>query len=214
MHAEMIKITEQFVKSILVDDRTGHDYFHIHRVRNMALRIGKIEKANLLIVEMAALLHDTIDDKIMDDPKAAIKHVTSFMHSNGVRSVDSEHIMDIITSLSFKGGNGVPMKSLEGQVVQDADRLDALGAIGIARAFTYGGLKGHILYDPDIPIRESMTYEQYRFEQGTTINHFYEKLLRLSDKMNTEEGKKIAHQRHGFIEKYLKQFFEEWNGQL
>ena len=202
--------TADMVKEKLKNEGTGHDWYHIKRVWKTAQSIGEQEKGNLFIVEMAALLHDLIDDKLVEDPSRAAEEVEYWLEGAGVPSKDMERIITIIHSISFKGGGNRSSLSLEGQIVQDADRLDAIGAIGIGRCFSYAGSKGHVLFDPELSVREHMTEKEYREGKTSAIHHFYEKLLKLKDLMNTESGKQLAEDRHAFMEDFLVQFFEEW----
>ncbi|ULG71665.1 HD domain-containing protein [Macrococcus brunensis] len=204
----MIKETEKYVKDFHMGDSSGHDYAHIERVRKMALTIGREEQADLLIVEMAALLHDTVDDKLTDEVTAWTK-LENFFDQIALAEDKRDAIRHILKYMSFKGGkNAGKLESLEGKVVQDADRLDAIGAIGIARTFMYAGKFGDIMYDPLIPPRD-LQQADYR-EKTHAINHFYEKLLKLKDLMNTETGRAIAAERHEFMEQFVAQFKKEW----
>ncbi|ULG73927.1 HD domain-containing protein [Macrococcus brunensis] len=204
----MIKETEKYVKDFHMGDSSGHDYAHIERVRKMALTIGREEQADLLIVEMAALLHDTVDDKLTDEVTAWTK-LENFFDQIALAEDKRDAIKHILKYMSFKGGkNAGKLESLEGKVVQDADRLDAIGAIGIARTFMYAGKFGDIMYDPLIPPRD-LQQADYR-EKTHAINHFYEKLLKLKDLMNTETGRAIAAERHEFMEQFVAQFKKEW----
>ncbi len=208
---EVIEKTKEFVKSKLEGEGSGHDYWHIHKVWANAVNIAKEEKADLFVVELGALLHDIADWKFhaLDvGPRIAREHLKSLGVSNEI----IEHVCDIIDAVSFKGaGNEKPMKTIEGKIVRDADRLEALGAIGIARCFAYGGYKGNPIYVPNLKVRNNLKFEEYK-KESSQINHFYEKLLLLKDLMLTETGKKLALGRHEFIENYLKQFFMEWEG--
>lgn len=208
----MIEQTETFVKDKLRDESSGHDWYHIYRVKNLALNIAEKEGADHFVCVMAALLHDIADEKIAETEEEGLKEVKQWLESISVEKAYITHIMTIISTMSFKGGSGKEMESIEGKVVQDADRLDAIGAIGIGRTFAYSGAKGQLMYDPAIPVRETMTKEQYRNERSTAINHFYEKLLKLKHGMNTPYAKKLADDRHAFLENFLEQFFEEWEG--
>ncbi len=211
---EIIKKTEEFVRDVLKNETTGHDWYHIERVWKNALLIQKQEGAgNLFVIEMAALLHDIPDEKINDSEEAGWQRLNGFIHSLGIPESVVEHIIDCIESVSFKGGRAIDLKSIEAKIVQDADRLDALGAIGVARTFAFGGKKEHPLYDPEIAVRVQMTNEEYRNGKSSSIHHFYEKLLKLKDLMNTTAAREIAEQRHQFMEEFLKQFYKEWNGQ-
>jgi uncharacterized protein len=209
---DIIEKTVAFVKSELRNAEGGHDWFHIERVRENARTIARSEPVNLFIVELCALLHDIADHKFHDESIGVIK-ARNFLESLHVDEGVIDHVEKIMSNISFKGGNHQPdFFSMELAVVQDADRLDAIGAIGIARAFNYGGFKGRAMYDPAIKPVTAMTVEQYKNSTAPTINHFYEKLLLLKDRMNTETGKRMAEQRHQFMELYLEEFFREWDG--
>jgi uncharacterized protein len=208
----IIKLAQEYVQEQLKHDSSGHDWWHILRVAKTAETIAKQEKANLFICKLAAILHDVADEKFNPSLEEGLQKVRAWLEKNRVDRNSSAEIIDIISSMSFRGGNQPPMKTLEGKIVQDADRLDAMGAIGISRTFAYSGFKGRPIYDPGIPPRTSMTPEEYRSGKDTAINHFYEKLLKLKDLMNTDYGKKLAVQRHEFMEAYLEQFFLEWAG--
>ncbi|MEJ8302399.1 HD domain-containing protein [Saccharibacillus sacchari] len=210
--ANILQAAAALAKSELEHEGSGHDWWHIYRVTELAKRIAAAEQANLFICELAALLHDLADEKLVEDPEAGLKRTESWMLENAVTAEETAHVMEIISTLSFKGGAGKPMTTLEGAVVQDADRLDAIGAIGIARTFVYSGKKGRPMYDPNIPVRQEMTPEEYRNGKDTAINHFYEKLLKLKDLLNTDSGRRIAKQRHAFMEEFLERFDREWNG--
>ncbi|WP_456441085.1 HD domain-containing protein [Psychroserpens sp.] len=210
-----IQLTETFVKKTLENSEGGHDWFHIKRVYNNALLISKKEDVDLFIVSLGALLHDIADSKFHnDDDTIGPQKAREFLFGINVDSVAIEHVVKIIENVSFKGGNiSQNFSSIELDIVQDADRLDALGAIGIARTFNYGGFKNHKLYDPSIQPDLNMTKEAYKASSAPTINHFYEKLLLLKDRMNTKTGKQIALNRHNYMEEFLKQFYTEWNGE-
>ncbi|QOY34842.1 HD domain-containing protein [Anaerobacillus isosaccharinicus] len=203
---------EQYVKSILEDDSSGHDWWHIHRVRSLARKIAANEGANIFICELTALLHDLADEKLIGDEEKGLNSIHDWLERNEVNENDIQHILSIIRTMSFKGGNNVAVETLEAKVVQDADRLDALGAIGIGRTFAYAGAKGQLMYDPSIPVRDEMTKEEYRKGESTAINHFYEKLLKLKDLMNTDYGRVLAEERHQYLEEFLQRFLDEWNG--
>jgi uncharacterized protein len=211
---EIIERTAKHVKAALSGDGSGHDWWHIERVWRMAKRIAQAESADMLVVELAALLHDIADWKLNNgDSSIGPIMAREWLDSQGVGPSISEHVCCIIAGISFKGaGVEEPVLSLEGQIVQDADRLDAIGAIGIARAFAYGGSKGRVIYNPTYKPIDHQTADSYLKNNGTTISHFYEKLLLLKDRMNTETGKAIAERRHHFMEDYLQQFYEEWEG--
>ncbi|MEK5442155.1 MULTISPECIES: HD domain-containing protein [unclassified Fredinandcohnia] len=211
---KIIEATTTFVKNILQHDSSGHDWWHIERVRKAALQIGEEENANLFVVEMAALLHDVADEKLNKSEEEGHMKVRNWLSSIQITESEQEEIIEIISTMSFKGGSRPPMKTIEGKVVQDADRLDAIGAIGIARTFAYAGAHGDLIYDPALPFRESMTKEEYRNDKSTAVNHFYEKLLKLKDTLNTNAAKKAAKERHDFMTAFLDQFYKEWNGQL
>lgn len=211
---EVIEKTKAFVRSTLQDAEGGHDWFHIERVYKNALLIGRHEKADLFIVALGALLHDIADYKFFGgDETIGPKKAKNFLESLDLPQEIIEEVVSIIENVSFKGGNfETSYNSKELAVVQDADRLDALGAIGIARTFNYGGFKNRKIYDPEIKPDLNMTPEQYKKSSSPTINHFYEKLLLLKDRMNTPTGKKLAENRHRFMKDFLKQFYEEWEG--
>lgn len=209
-----IQLTEAFVKKTLKSAEGGHDWFHIERVYNNALLISKKEDVDLYIVSLGALLHDIADSKFHNgDDAIGPQKAREFLFRINVDSVAIEHVVKIIENISFKGGNvAQKFSSIELDVVQDADRLDALGAIGIARTFNYGGFKNRKLYDPSIEPDLNMTKEVYKASTAPTINHFYEKLLLLKDRMNTKTGEQIALKRHSYMETFLQQFYTEWNG--
>nr|WP_293303544.1 HD domain-containing protein [Allomuricauda sp.] len=215
-HDQLIQNTISFVKKALENAEGGHDWFHIERVFNTSRLISKQEKTNALVVELAALLHDIADPKFHDgDESVGPEIARTFLESQQVDASTIDHVVNIIQHMSFKNSlenSGTAFASKELEVVQDADRLDAIGAIGIARAFNYGGFKNRALYDPKIAPNLQMTKEEYKASKAPTINHFYEKLLLLKDRMNTETGRKLAKERHQFMETYLDQFFGEWNG--
>lgn len=206
--------TIAFVKKELEGAEAGHDWFHIQRVYKNVLNLLKTEQANEQIVVLGALLHDIADSKFHNgDETIGPKKAMDFMTSIDINDEVKEHVVKIIENISFKGGNfNKTFHSKELEIVQDADRLDAIGAIGIARTFNYGGYKNNGLYDPEIQPKLKMTKEEYKNHKGTTINHFYEKLLLLKDLMNTETGKKLAENRHQYMEGFLEQFYNEWEG--
>ena len=215
MTSSIIDKTCQFVEEKLAGDGSGHDWWHIHRVWNLAKNIaGQEEGTNLMIVELSALLHDIADWKFHDgDENKGPQMAKQFLTANHVESSVIGPVVEIIASISYKGaGVPTPMKTLEGQVVQDADRLDAIGALGIARTFAYGGHKNRLIYHPEEKPVLHQSFEDYKKNQGHTINHFYEKLLLLKDRMNTASGKRLAEARHQFMQAYLDQFYKEWNG--
>lgn len=208
----LIENTKCFVKEKLYGEGSGHDWFHIERVYNLAKFIGEKENADLFIVEMTALLHDIDDWKFSEGTDTNTTVTENFLSSINVSKDDINKIISIIKTMSFKGGVvDSTQSSIEGKVVQDADRLDAIGAIGIARTFAYGGSKGRQIYDPSISPIEFTSLEQVKNEENHTINHFYEKLLKLKDLMNTDTGKELAEKRHKFMESFLDEFYSEWN---
>jgi uncharacterized protein len=213
--SELINSTISFVKSKLKDAEGGHDWFHIERVYKNALLIAKEEDCNITVVELGALLHDIADSKFHDgDETIGPETARNFLESEKAPSEIIDHVINIIENISYKGGNfEKKFTSKELDIVQDADRLDAIGAIGIARTFNYGGFKNRPLYNPEIAPNLQMTKEEYKASESPTLNHFYEKLLLLKDKMNTETGGKIALQRHQYMEGFLTQFYAEWNGE-
>jgi uncharacterized protein len=211
----LIEKTKTFVKLELENAEGGHDWFHIERVFNNTLLIAKEEKVDLLVVSLAALLHDIADSKFYNgDETIGPKKARQFLFEQNVDSIIIEHVVSIIESMSFKNSFETEKKftSLEMSVVQDADRLDAIGAIGIARCFNYGGFKNRALYNPEVLPNLKMTKKEYKNSDAPTINHFYEKLLLLKDKMNTKTGRRIAISRHNYMESFLKQFYREWEG--
>ena len=211
---EIINRTIEFVKSELKDAEGGHDWWHVYRVWKTSKNLAEGEIVDDLIVELGALLHDVADSKFHEgDETVGPKKVLTFFNNIGIEESISSHVIKIIENISFKGGNQKQeFKSLELDVVQDADRLDAIGAIGVARTFNYGGFKNRGLYDPDIKPNLNMTKEEYKNSTAPTLNHFYEKLLLLKDRMNTKSGMALAQKRHDFLELYLDQFLSEWEG--
>lgn len=204
----------EYVKQIFANDCSGHDYHHTMRVYRLAVQIAKQENADMLIVQLAALLHDVDDAKLSPETYATKKNAIDFMESNGVDNKMIEIVCKIIAEVSFVGIDSVVPSTIEGKCVQDADRLDAMGAIGIARTFAYGGSKGRKIYDPEIKPLVNMSKEEYRQNQNSTsINHFYEKLLLLKDMMNTETAKRMAEHRQSVMEAYLEEFMTEWEGE-
>ncbi|MFC5733025.1 HD domain-containing protein [Cytobacillus gottheilii] len=210
---EIIEKTELFVQQVMQEDCTGHDWYHVNRVRDTAKYIHKQEKlGDLFIIEMSALLHDVADEKLNKSKEAGEKKLNSFLQELSLPSETSEEIINVIAGISYKGGNNHRTLTIEAKIVQDADRLDALGAVGIARTFAYGGSKNLPIYDPALTVRNEMTVEEYRQGKSSSINHFYEKLLKLKERLNTQSAIKIADDRHHFMETFLQQFFNEWNG--
>ncbi len=211
---DLINTTVLFVKEQLQNAEAGHDWFHIERVYKNSLLIAKTEKCDLLIVQLGALLHDIADSKFhKGDETIGPKRAREFLKKQNVSEEIIIHVVHIIENISFKGGNfEKSFNSIELKIVQDADRLDAIGAIGIARTFNYGGFKNRQLYNPEIAPKLNMSKEEYKKSEAPTINHFYEKLLLLKDTMNTTSGKKIAQNRHEFMQLFLTQFYAEWDG--
>ena len=214
MASTLIENTKEFVKKNLVNAEKGHDWFHTKRVYQHAKAIAESEKADLLVVELAALLHDIADPKFHDGDEAlGPAMAATFLSGQKVEAAVIDHVCNIIRYMSYKNslaGSDAPFRSLEMTIVQDADRLDAIGAIGIARTFHYGGYKNRLMYDPDIPPVDELTKEAYKNSTAPTINHFYEKLLRLKGMMQTETAKKLAEERHEFMLSFLEQFYKEW----
>src|SRR5690606_32052648 len=211
---EQINKTIDFVKETLKNAEGGHDWFHIERVYKNALLIAKTEPVDVFIVSLGALLHDIADSKFHNgDETAGPKLASTFLSKMHVNDAIIEHVVKIIENISFKGGHEAQkFSSPELNVVQDADRLDAIGAIGIARCFNYGGFKNRQLYNPDIKPNLNMDKEAYKTSKAPTINHFYEKLLLLKDKMNTKTGRLLALERHNYMVEFLDQFYKEWEG--
>lgn len=213
---QIIKNTEKFVKDKMSGEGSGHDWWHVYRVWRNAVHIGKKEKADMFIVELGALLHDIADFKFHNgDDTAGARVSRAWLEKQGVDEETIKHVCDIVKGVSFKGAKvKSELKTKEGMVVQDADRLDALGAIGIARTFAYGGSKGREIYNPEIKVVKHESFEEYKNSNSTSINHFSEKLLLLKDLMNTKAGEKMAEERHKFLKQYLDRFLKEWNGKL
>lgn len=211
---DIIQQTITYVKQELAHAEGGHDWWHIYRVWKTSIEIAKTETADSLVVQLAALLHDIADAKFHAGDETIGPHkAEQFLKSIDVDPLIIKHVINIIENISFKGGNiEQNFSSIELDIVQDADRLDALGAIGIARAFNYGGYKGRQLYNPEIAPDLTMNKEQYKNSSAPTINHFYEKLLLLKDRMNTTTGKKMAENRHEYMLQYLERFFAEFEG--
>lgn len=216
MTEEIIARTADYIKERLKDDSSGHDWFHTYRVWKLAKKIANKEGADEYIVELSSLLHDIADYKLHNGdeeigPKLTGQCLKEFNVIPGIIS----HVQEIIATIPFKGAKAEnKVKTLEGQCVQDADRLDAIGAIGIARCFSFGGWKGNIIYNPSIKPDIEQSEEEYTRADHTSINHFYEKLLLLKDRMNTKTGREIAEKRHKFMELFLNQFFQEWGGEI
>ena len=212
---DLISKTISFVKTKLENAEGGHDWFHIERVYRNAILISKNEVCNTVVVQLGALLHDIADSKFHDgDETIGPKIAREFLELQQVDELTIAHLIKIIENISYKGGNfEKAFSSIELDIVQDADRLDAIGAIGIARMFNYGGFKNRTIYDPQIAPNLKMTKEEYKKNTSPTINHFYEKLFLLKDKMNTATGKEIAKERHRYMEGFLSQFYAEWEGE-
>ncbi|MSR92325.1 HD domain-containing protein [Inconstantimicrobium porci] len=210
---EIVNKTVEFIKEKFYGEGSGHDYFHIYRVYRTALYIAERENgADKYIVSLAALLHDVDDWKFTDTNETNTSNIEKFLRSVDADDDTIERVCAIIKKISFKGGVvDSTQKTIEGKIVQDADRLDAIGAIGIARTFAYGGSKNRMMYDPSIKPKSFKTLDEVKNTKNHTINHFYEKLLKLKDMMNTETGKKLAKERHEFMEEFLKEFYKEWN---
>ena len=214
MASSIIDKTCTFVEDKLSGDGSGHDWWHIFRVWTLAKKIAVEEKAQVEIVELGALLHDIADWKFHDgDDSIGPAIAREFLNNHNVEPNLSDSVVEIISTVSYKGaGVATPMKTLEGKIVQDADRLDAIGALGIARTFAYGGYKNRLIYNPEEKPVLHESYEDYKKNEGHTINHFYEKLLLLKERMNTNTGKRIAEGRHKFMQSFLDQFYREWDG--
>ena len=212
----VIKKTIDFVKEVLSDAEGGHDWWHIYRVWKLSKHIAQTENVDNFVVELGALLHDIADSKFHDgDEEVGPRKAREFLSSLNVKENVITHVESIISNISFKGGKHTQkFKSPELDVIQDADRLDAMGAIGVARTFNYGGHKGREIYNPEIKPNLNMTKEEYKNSNAPTLNHFYEKLLLLKDRMNTNTGKSMAEYRHKYMEQFLDEFYKEWNGEL
>lgn len=210
---EIIQNTIQFVKEMLKDAEAGHDWFHTERVWKLAQKIALKEGGDSLIIQLGALLHDIADPKFHNgDESLALRIANDFLQTQNLDSQQIEQVLFIIKNISFKNRNEAPThKNIELQIVQDADRLDAIGALGIARTFNFGGFKNNLMYHPEIPPRINLSKEDYKKSDGTTINHFYEKLLLLRDLMNTPTAYQMAEERHNFMLIFLEQFYKEWN---
>ncbi|MDW7616733.1 HD domain-containing protein [Peribacillus simplex] len=214
MNQTMIDLTEKYVYDQLKSDASGHDWFHIDRVRKLALHIAKEErKGNEFIIELAALLHDIPDDKLNRDADEGSKKLDEWFDEIKLEIDSVNAIKQIINTISYSSGQ-LKLPSIEAEIVQDADRLDAIGAIGIARTFAFGGKKGQPMFDPSLPMRENMTKEEYRTGKSSSIHHFYEKLLRLQDMLNTCTAKRIASERHEYMVRFLEEFNKEWDVRL
>lgn len=205
--------TENYIKSYFQDEGSGHDWWHIHRVRNIALKLAKTEGGNVFKIEISALLHDLDDWKLNSESEAS--KTEKWLNDLGISDSEKMDILEIIGQVSFKGA-GVENRaiSLEAKLVQDADRLDAMGAIGVARTFAYGGSKGRLIYHPDEKPLMHNSFDAYKNNKAPTINHFYEKLLLLKDLLNTNSAKQMAEKRHQFMEEFLEQFYAEWENEI
>jgi len=212
---DVIHCTIDFVKKTLASAEGGHDWWHIYRVWKTSIHIAQYENVDMFIVELGALLHDIADSKFHEgDEEIGPRKAREFLESQDISEDVIIHVENIIRNISFKGGKQLQeFKSPELDVVQDADRLDALGAIGIARTFNYGGHKGRAIYNPEIKPNLNLTKEEYKNSDAPTLNHFYEKLLLLKDRMNTHTGKQMAYERHTFMLTYLDHFYKEWEGE-
>lgn len=208
---QVLDRTQRHIQEQCETDCSGHDWWHIHRVRETAILIGKKEGADLYVVELAALLHDIADWKFHGgDESKGPQAARTWLDSLGVLPATTDQVCEIVAGLSFKGaGVPTPMRTLEGEVVQDADRLDSIGAIGIARTFAFGGHRGQPMFDPRLLPQRHTSFAEYKTNRGTSINHFYEKLLLLKERMNTRTARQLAAERHEFMEQFLKQFFTE-----
>ena len=202
----------EFVKNTFNDDFSGHDYFHTLRVYKMAMKIAEQENANLTIVQLAALLHDVDDIKLSPETYVNKDRAVTFLRNHDIAEEVIKTICNIIDEISFKGTDTITPETIEGKCVQDADRLDAIGAIGIARTFAYGGSHNRIIHDPEIKPTVNMNADKYQCHISTSINHFYEKLFLLKDLMNTDTAKKIAEQRENYMRAYISEFLDEWDG--
>jgi len=207
--------TRDYIKKELSGDGSGHDWWHIHRVTKIAMQIGCKEKADLFIIELGAMLHDLGDFKFHNgDHTVGPKMVKEWLQNMNTDIDTINKVVTIVNEISYKGADvETPMSTLEGEIVQDADRLDAMGAIGVARTFAYGGSKGREIYNPDVKPEQHDNFEDYKNSKAPTINHFYEKLLLLKDRMNTKTAENLADKRHEFMKEYLDQFYKEWEGE-
>lgn len=211
---DILQRAEKLVYDKLHAEASGHDWWHAVRVRNTARELAEKEGADSFICQLTALVHDMADEKLNDDPKQALANLKAWLVEQQLSQADVEHIIQIINTMSFKGDGSSVSATLEGKVVQDADRLDAIGAIGIARCMAYSGSKGRPIHDPSMTAREHLTAEEYRNGKDTAIMHFYEKLLKLKDLINTSHARKMAEHRHAVLEEFLKEFYAEWDGKL
>ncbi|MBO5097496.1 MAG: HD domain-containing protein [Agathobacter sp.] len=212
MQKDIINQALEYVKKMFENEYSGHDYFHTLRVFKMATHIAEKENADVEIVQLAALLHDVDDFKLSPETYAQKANARQFLQVNQVDEETIEKICQIIGEISFVGKDSVIPQTLEGKCAQDADRLDAIGAIGIARAFAYGGNHNRVMYDPDVKPNMNMSKEEYMNHKSTTINHFYEKLFLLTELMNTQTAKEIAGERERYMKAYIAEFMDEWDG--
>ena len=211
--SDIIQKTADYIREQFESDSSGHDWWHIYRVWKNALAICQHENADQFIVELAALLHDLDDWKLAPENDGTPVRAQAWMRELGLGADVSAHVSEIIQHLSFKGAQVEnKIRTIEGMIVQDADRLDAIGAIGIGRAFAYGGHKGRLMYDPDAPPEMHASFERYKNSQSATINHFHEKLFLLKERMNTDTARRIAEQRHAFMQEFVDRFMLEWDG--
>ena len=208
-----VKKAMKYAKNYFKEEYSGHDFYHTLRVYNNAMLIAKSEECDLEIVSLSALLHDVDDYKIVGEESDKLKNAKTFLNSINYSQDKINFICKIISQISFKVSETQVPDTIEGKIVQDADRLDAIGAIGIARAFAFGGNHKTPIHDPEIKVRDNMSVDEYKKKDGTTINHFYEKLLLIKDLMNTETAKEIAEHRHNYMKEYLEEFYSEWNGE-
>lgn len=210
---KIIELGKQYVKSLFENEYSGHDYWHTIRVYKVSNYIAKIEGADEFIVSLASLLHDVDDVKLSPETHEEKKRAVSFMKSCNLEENTINRVCKIIDEISY-GNNDERPSSIEAKCVQDADRLDAIGAIGIGRVFAYGGNHNRLMYDPEVKPKLNMTKEEYRNSKSTTINHFYEKLFKLKDLINTDTGKRIASERERFMKNFVDEFMKEWNVEI
>lgn len=208
----LIEQAEKWAREFFSGDASGHDWHHTDRVRRQAVQLAGKEGADSRVCEIAALLHDVADDKFYHEKGTGMKDVAHFLAEAGAAELTADHVLAVIDTVSFKGGNNKQPATIEAQVVQDADRLDAIGAVGIARCFMFAGSRGEAMYAAEAEARASMSEEEYRNNSLSAIHHFYEKLLHIRDRMQTTSGRVAAEERHRFLETFLEQFFAEWNG--
>ena len=212
---EILKISENYVKDNFIKESTGHDWWHIKRVHDLAIKINETEHQNEFVIKMIALFHDVFDEKFSEGN--VVENLIGLMKKlniyNDIEQDELENILNSINNLGYKGGFNTVEISEEGKIVQDADRIDSIGAIGIARCFAIGGKKGNTIYNPEVGIIEVNSYEEYRIKERHSINHFYEKLLKIKDTINTETAKMIAIERTKYMEEFLEEFYKEWEGQ-